>query len=492
MKRRSIFHVRTRRRRRWLSSALLVLFAGWLGFGLWGVFKPLPEGISTATPPRPAEGLRFIADETFIDADGERRVEQHIFDRILGHIGRAERLIVLDMFLFNDFAGDPGGDDMRPLSGEVAAALIQRKQARPELRAILITDPINELYGGLDVAVFDRMEAAGIELVGTELRHLRDSNPAWSGLWRFCCQWFGNSHNGGWLPNPVGEQKVTLRSLLALLNFKANHRKTLVADSPSGWVGLVTSGNPHDASSAHSNIALEFHGPAALDLLATERAVAAFSAPSLVWPEVVEAGPPPSAPGPVAVQVLTEADIRDAVLAALKATGPGDRVDLAMFYLSHRAIIKQLKAAQRRGAQIRALLDPNHDAFGREKNGIPNRQVAEELHKTGIELRWCNTQGEQCHDKLILIRTADGRAELIAGSANFTRRNLDDYNLETNARVMAPADAAVITFAAAWFERRWVNTDQRSYSLPYDHYAEDGWIKPLLYRFMEVTGLSTF
>jgi phosphatidylserine/phosphatidylglycerophosphate/cardiolipin synthase-like enzyme len=342
------------------------------------------------------------------------------------------------------------------------------------------------------VAVFDRLEAAGIELVGTELRSLRDSNPAWSGLWRFCCQWFGNSHNGGWLPNPVGEQKVTLRSLLALLNFKANHRKTLVADSPSGWVGLVTSGNPHDASSAHSNIALEFRGPAALDLLATERAVAAFSAPELDWPDVADAPAPTTDPGPVAVQLLTEAEIRDAVLAALKATGPGDRVDLAMFYLSHRAIIRQLKAAQQRGVQIRALLDPNHDAFGREKNGIPNRQVAEELHKTGIELRWCNTQGEQCHDKLILVRTTDDRAELIAGSANFTRRNLDDYNLETNARILAPVESPVITDAAAWFDRRWSNQDQRIYSLPYGHYAEDGWVKPLMYRIMEATGLSTF
>ena len=471
---------------------VFLLLLGWIGFGLWGVFKPLPDGISVATPLRPAEGLRFLADETWVDADGKRRVEQRIFDRVLDHISRAERLIVLDMFLFNDFAGDPNGDDMRPLSGEVAEALIRRKQQLPNLRAVLITDPINELYGGLDVAVFDRMEAAGIELVDTELRRLRDSNPAWSGLWRLCCQWFGNSHNGGWLPNPVGEQKVTLRSLLALLNFKANHRKTLVADSPDGWVGLVTSGNPHDASSAHSNIALEFHGPAALDLLATEQAVVAFSAPDLTWPEPAWPPAPPTDPGPVAVQVLTEAEIRDAVLAALQATGPGDRVDLAMFYLSHRGIIRELEAAQERGVQVRALLDPNHDAFGREKNGIPNRQVAEELHKAGVDVRWCNTQGEQCHDKLILIRNTDGRAELIAGSANFTRRNLDDYNLETNARVLAPADAEVIADVVAWLDRRWNNHEQRIYSLPYDHYAEDGWVKPLLYRFMEASGLSTF
>ncbi len=50
-----------------------------------------------------------------------------------------------------------------------------------------------------------------------------------------------------------------------------------------------------------------------------------------------------------------------------------------MFYLSERQIIKALIAAQQRGVQVRVLLDPNKDAFGREKNGIPNRQVAAEL-----------------------------------------------------------------------------------------------------------------
>lgn len=493
VKKRQIFHrgsARTIRRR--LGRVLLVLGIAWLGMAVWGVFKPLPQGLSVAMPMRPADGVRFLADHTYVDAGGERQVEQRIFDRVLEHIGRARRLVVLDMFLFNDFAGDPDGDDMRALSAEVAAALIRRRGEQPGLRAILITDPINQLYGGLDLTLFDRLEAAGVEVVTTDLTRLRDSNPAWSGLWRLCCQWSGNSDDGGWLPNPMGEQDVTLRSLLALLNFKANHRKTLVADSPSGWVGLVTSGNPHDASSAHSNIALEFRGPAALDLLATERAVARFSAPDLDWPEFQRPLAPPLADGAPALQVLTEAEIREAVLEALARAGAGDEVDLAMFYLSHRQIVRALVAAHERGARVRALLDPNHDAFGREKNGIPNRQVAAELVEAGVELRWCNTTGEQCHDKLLLVRDQDGQAELIAGSANFTRRNLDDYNLETDVRLSALAGHAAIRDASDWFEQRWNNRGDRRYSLDYDAWDEDGWIKPVLYRFMEATGLSTF
>ena len=78
---------------------------------------------------------------------------------------------------------------------------------------------------------------------------------------------------------------------------------------------------------------------------------------------------------------------------------------------------------------VRVLLDPNKDAFGREKNGIPNRQVASELNDAGVNVRWCNTQGEQCHSKMI-IKSNGQQAELILGSANFTARNLKNYNLQ--------------------------------------------------------------
>ncbi|MDT8450606.1 MAG: phospholipase, partial [Wenzhouxiangellaceae bacterium] len=302
-----------------------------------------------AAPMRPAPMARFIADYTYVDATGERRVDQRIFERVFSHIARAERLVVLDMFLFNHFAGDPDGDDMRPLSRELTQLLVERKRTVPDLRAIVITDPINTFYGSFELPQLQRLRRAGVDVVVTDLGPLRDSNPAWSGLWRLCCEWLGNDPGSGWLPNPIGDQDVTLRGLLALANFKANHRKTLVADTPTGWVGLVTSGNPHDASSAHSNIAVEFRGAAALDLLETERAVAAFSAPGLEWPDVSRAGT--ANDSAVRLQIVTEATIRDAVLDALARSGAGDRVDLAMFYLSHRAVIEGLVEAHRRGAR---------------------------------------------------------------------------------------------------------------------------------------------
>jgi len=459
---------------------------------IWHRYKPLPDGLSVATPMRTPDQVRFLADYTWTDAAGERHVDQHIFPRVLALIGQADRLIVMDMFLYNHFAGETGGDDMRPLSTEVTDALVRRKAARPGLRAIVITDPINGLYGSVELPQFQRLRGAGIEVVITDLNKLRASNPAWSGFWRLCCQWFGPTSNGGWLPNPVGEQEITLRSVFRLLNFKANHRKTLLVDSGDSWVGMVTSGNTHDASSAHSNIALEFSGAAALDLLATERAVAGFSAPGMEWPAVQAPTQRAHTAGATGLQVLTEAEIRDGVVAMLDASGEGDSIDLAMFYLSHRDIVEALIAARGRGAAVRALLDPNKDAFGRQKSGIPNRSVAAELVGAGIDVRWCDTHGEQCHDKLILARRADGSAELIAGSANFTRRNLDDLNLETSVRLIAPLDSETILHAASYFERRWAEPGARNYSVPYSVYAAEGWFRYWRYRFMEFTGMSTF
>lgn len=449
--------------------------------------RPLPAGVSTATPWRPVDNPVFLADDTWVDAAGERHFDHAIFDELLRLIGQAERTMVLDQFLFNPFAGT-GGVPHRALTEELARALVERARAVPDLQVVFITDPFNTLYGGVSNPSIEKLQAAGIEVVFTDLTKLRDSNPAWSGLWRFCCQWLGNSESG-WLPSPVGSEAVTLRSWLALLNFKANHRKTLVADRSDGWAGLVTSANPHSASSAHSNVGLAFEGPAALDLLDTEAAVASFSGHDPKWQP---SGARAEAAGLPKMRILTEAAIRDAVLASLENAGEGDRLDLLMFYLSHRPIIEALIDARERGADIRVLLDPNKDAFGRQKSGIPNRPVAAELREAGIPVRWCDTHGEQCHSKMLLHRPASGPARLILGSANFTRRNLDDFNLETNAELRAEPDARVIRDAVGAFERQWHNRDGRHYSVDYETYADESWWKYWFYRFTEATGLSTF
>ncbi|NEZ03802.1 phospholipase [Wenzhouxiangella sp. XN201] len=480
---------RAKRPAQWFLRGFVVLLVAYLGTAAWHQIKPLPEGLNVAGPWRPAAAVRFHADSTWLDAEGRQHNERKIFDAAFDMIERAESLVVSDFFLVNRFAGK-AGDGYRPLSDELVNAMTTERRTHDTLKAVLLTDPFNDLYDGVQQPLFAELEQAGVDVIETELRRLRDPNPLWSSAWRICCQWFGNGHRGGWLPNPVGEGKVTLRTYLTMFNFKANHRKTLVVDGERGPEALVTSANPHDASSRHDNIAIAFDGPAVSDLLATERAVVHFSTgrePD--WPALSLDSPRSLV---AEVRILTEAAIRDAALAMIDSTGAGDSLDLLMFYLSHREIIESMIDAHERGAAIRVLLDPNEDAFGRKKNGIPNRQVAWELHEAGIPVRWCNTRGEQCHGKMLVVRPKTGLDRVLGGSANFTRRNLDNFNLETNVELRMDPDTEAMQAIVGFFDERWSNTPDRIHSLPYDRYADHSRLRYWQYRIMEATGLSTF
>ena len=480
--------------RRWRKRLLLAIFVCYLASAAYQVYKPLPAGIGQAFPVQSARDVALLTDTTYVDAAGVRHSDQRVFDEVLRLIGQAQRVVVVDMFLFNDFAGADAAAPLRPLSAQLTRALVERKRAVPGLQVVLITDPINTLYGGLPSKHLEALRTAGVEVVVTDLAPLRAPNPAWSGFWQLCCRWLGNNDQSGWLPSPFGSGQVTLRSYLALLNLNANHRKTLVVDAGGDWVGLVASANPHDGSSAHGNVALRFGGPAVFDLLQSEHAVLAMSGANPSQALSAAQRPPPTAlaAGGTQAQIVTEGRIRDALLANVAHALSGDRLDIAVFYFSHRGLVKAVIDAQRRGVRLRVLLDPNEDAFGRKKNGIPNRQVALELHRAGVPVRWCDTHGAQCHAKFMLRRSAEGTAELIAGSANYTRRNLDDYNLESSVRVLSASDAEAVEQATAYFEQSWNNTDGRRISLPYSAYEDTSRLRYWRYRFTEATGLSSF
>jgi phosphatidylserine/phosphatidylglycerophosphate/cardiolipin synthase-like enzyme len=474
---------------------VMVLLVLVLGNGLYHAFKPLPSGISVATPLRPVHDVEFLADHTWLDAEGERRMKQVIFDRAFELIKGANRLLVLDMFLFNDMQ-EQMTDTHRPLSRELTENLLQRMRDQPALVVVIITDPFNSLYGGVAAPHLNALEAAGAHLIYTDLSRLRDPNPVWSAAWRLCCQWLGNSTNG-WLPNPVGDEAVTLRTYLALLNLKANHRKTLVADEGDDWVALVTSANPHDASSAHVNTGVVFRGQVALDLLKTETSVIRFSARQVPF-EIpgdqfeIPGDQEEAAQARLKAQIVTESRIREAVLDTIASAVRGDRLDIAMFYFSHEALIQAVKDAAGRGVDVRILLDPNRDAFGRKKSGIPNRQTGRRFHDAGIPVRWCHTTGEQCHAKQLVLERDDGEVVLITGSSNFTRRNLDDFNLETNVRFVGPADDPFLRAALTWFDRRWQNEPDWQVSHPYDTWEDRSMMRSLQAWIGENLGWSSF
>jgi len=467
-----------------LSAFILALL---IGVGIYQTTKPLPPCLSYEGPLRPVNNIQFHRDLTWTDAAGKRQTDHEIFDTILTMIKNARQFILLDMFLFNDFSGEITQIN-RPVSKEIVDALINQKQNYPGMYIGVITDPINTVYGGLANPLLDRLKEHHIQLTFTRLDRLRDSNPVYSAFWRSFIQPFGNS-KGTLLPNPFGCGRVSARSYLKMLNFKANHRKLIIVDNADDYIAMVSSANPHDASSFHGNAAVSFNGPAVIDLIKAERAVFELSGspmpPEINIPEIQNTSE-------VHIQVITENKIKQAVLAALAKAGIDDHIFLVMFYLSDREIIESLKRAHLRGAKIRILLDPNKDAFGYTKNGIPNRQAAAELIKSGISVRWCETHGEQSHAKMLLIDYAGSQSTLISGSANYTRRNLNNYNLEADLAVFGNDTADIFIDAGQYVDLVWSNSDRQQFSVNFEKYADDSLLRIFLYRVMEATGMCTF
>jgi len=474
-----------------LTAVLLIVI-------LYQTRKPLPPGVSLEGKEYkvPAESVHFLADRTYVDSSNQRHSEQEIFTEVLSMISKAKQYIMLDMFLYNDFQGDPP-EKTRALASELTQALIAKRQANPEVVIIVVSDPLNTVYGGALSPQFEALRQNGIKVVLTDLTKLRDSNPLYSAVWRTAFQWFGNTPASGFMPHPFSADghSVTIRSWLSLLNFKANHRKLIVADEPQANGGakiatLVTSANPHDGSSAHSNVAIKVQDGVWQDAITSEQAVGNFSGSDI--PSFV--GDVTNSEGEVTAQLLTEGAIQRKLVERIDQTQAGDTIDLAMFYLSERSVITSLIRAAQRGAQIRLVLDPNRDAFGHTKNGIPNRPVAHELitkSDSKIQVRWCDTHGEQCHSKLVLLRSGKQHT-MVAGSANLTRRNLSDYNLEVNVLVAADKEIPAIASAQHYFEEMWHNLNSKTFTTSYETYADSALFKKILYRLQEATGLSSF
>jgi len=469
---------------------------------LYGVFKPLPRGLAWQGDLYDDTKVKFIYDLTY-EQDGQIVHQQNIFQKALEIINEAEKFIVLDMFLLND--NYDRKHEFPRLTSALTQALVQKKKKNPAVAIVLITDEINTFYGAYLSKYFEELKAKGIEVVITDLNVLRDSNPLYSGIWNTFIRWSG-TEGKGWLPNAFSPQapKVTARAYLKLLNFKANHRKVLVTEKKA----LLTSANFHDASAFHSNLAFVVEGEIIGDLLASEKAVAAFSGQEIaINYEGNNAGKKTDLDIPgqnllqpvvttdsakVEVRLLTEGMIKKHLLKELQKTEQGDTVWAGMFYLSDRQVIRELLKASGRGVEIRLVLDPNKDAFGLEKNGIPNRPVANELYeksKEKIEIMWYKTHGEQYHTKLIMLKGKE-KSMIFGGSANLTKRNLGNYNLESDLAICADNESLLVKDLENYFQRIWQNT-RGLYTVDLEEYRDRSWVKRLLYLFQEWTGCST-
>lgn len=433
--------------------------------------------------------VEFLYDLTY-QKDNDEVYEQEIFEELYQIIEEAEDFLILDFFLVNDSSSSER--NFPRLSEQLSNKIVQQIKAYPNLQVVFITDPINTTYRSHSNPFLEAMEAAGAEIIYTDLTRLRDPNPLYSAIWRIGFQWFGQEGTG-WVTNPLGEDspKVTIRSYLDLLNVKANHRKVIISEKEA----MVTSGNPHDASGFHSNIAFKVKGNILKDLMKTEKAVVQFSGGDIArFPseEQVLLSETNENTSDVRAKVVTEQKVQDAALEAINHATEGDVIWIGMFYLADRDIINAIKHAAAKGVKINIILDPNQDAFGNEKSGLPNVPVTKELleEKGDIQVRWYNVNKEQYHTKLLFVKTTE-KSYILGGSTNFTSRNLDDYNLETNIYLEATNDTSIVEEVQYYFNRLWANEDA-FYTADYEEYSSLPAFKEWIYRIQKTTKLTTY
>jgi PLD-like domain len=420
---------------------LAALLLAWLSLVFWNSAKPLPPGTHLVS-----QVSRL--SESDVDFLYESPQRQDISMREMAAIDHAEQLIVLDR---------------SPVTRELAEHLSARKRARPHLKIVLVTDPGNEAFGGTPSQTLASLEEAGLIVARVRLDRLRDSNPLYSGLWRLVF---------GWWSDPFDETpgRATLPAWSRMQNFKADQRQLVVADDGAGgWNAILA---PAGAAAG-----LMLRGSLARAMIAGELQVAAWSADD----ERLPAGPPMDGRGvgSIDARFLTEGAIETALLDAIAAAAGGDQVLIAVQNLSDRRLIAAALGAAARGARLQVLL---------AQNPMPNRAVAGELLREGggrIEVRWCPIEAGASLPKLLVVRHRND-LWVNLGSANFTRRNLGDLNLESSVELRMPAQAAPARAATEYFARAWSGAAAGA------DFADQSSTAYWRYRFAEATGLSSF
>lgn len=456
---------------------------------VYGAFKPLPGGVSKWFESSKTNDVKLLVDKTY-EKENHMYYNHEIFNEQLKTIQEADDFIILDMFLFNNTYD--GQKNFTKLTETLTQALIDKKKESPNIRIYMLTDPINSFYGSYTPEHYRKLRDNGIALYETNLVKLRDSNPLYSGLWRPTLRWFGNNENGI-ITNIFSKDapNVTVRGFGRLLNMKANHRKTLVTEDAA----IISSSNPHDPSAHHQNIAVKVTGKLQEDLIKSEVSALNMSGSKLSASDFNITHRAYSSDMDYTTTLVTEGKIKAALLEQINMTKTGDRVKMGMFYLSDRDIIKALIKASKRGVGIQMILDVNKEAFGKEKPGIPNKPVAHELISKSndrIQVKWAVSHGEQFHAKYTLFQYKDSKTStLVLGSANLTRRNIGDYNMETDVIISGRSNLPVFHRLNREFSAMW-NNEEAYVTDDYEVRKDPSFIKDVIYRVQEFTGISSF
>lgn len=451
-------------------------------------FWPSPKGSDVVTSWYDIEDLDIIFDLTYLD-NGEYIHDQHILDQQIDMINKAQDYIIIDLFLFNDDY-DREKHTYPKSTQKFTDALIKKKNQNSNIDIVFITDPVNNFYGAYEQEVFTQMKNAGIDVIVTDLTKLRDPNFIYSGLWRVYIDWLGRS-GLTWIPNLEDKTapNVNIRTALEGVNAKGNHRKVIITDKEA----MITSANPHDPSSYHANVAFRFKSNVITDLIKTEQMVGEISKykGDKINQEYIQTNNIDNSMGKI--RVLTEKQIYYALKENIDNAKQGDTIYVCTFYLCDFDILNSIIDASKKGVQVYMILDPNETALGTKLYGIPNRVAMNKMYKKAngkINIRWYNSNEVQYHTKMMIFKNQD-YMNIIGGSANFTRRNIKGFNLETDVEIKVGINTDIAFEMQAYFDKLW-NNEGAGYTVDFDTYKDENIFKYWLYLFEESTGFGTF
>jgi hypothetical protein len=443
------------------------------------------------------------------DPNTQKRFSRLTINRkVMEMINDSNRVILASIFLFDIIYSDQ--QPQIDIVNEITNAIIEKKKSDPSITVVFVLDPINRAYGHRIGPAVKRLLENGVDIFYSDLVPTKSATTLGIGeLSRDALRFVDNLSFGSIgralsvvtrqklpLPNPLDEGGTSIESLWNVLALKANHRKLLVTDNQEIYEALISSANPHNASIPSANYSVSVKGELAkyIYMVIRQDVIQSKKMHMVDWsnkskdykekfltdvlPAIAPSGfqvPGPSSSRPVGVSFVTESRIRDKVIEMLEGVKADDHVRIQMFYLSEFKVIDAIvNAAKRLKNPMRIILDPNKDAFGKVKDGTPNRQVAAYLMKKkkelglNLDIRWYDTHGEQNHAKIMSITSADEQApkyELINGSANWTGKNLKDINLEAN--VYVRNSKKIIDKFNKLFDMLWGNSDGMIYTIDY-------------------------
>ena len=111
-------------------------------------------------------------------------------------------------------------------------------------------------------------------------------------------------------------------------------------------------------------------------------------------------------------------------------------------------------------------------------------------HNYDIDVKFYNKGEEMYHVKMMSILKKNYLITY-GGSTNFTRRNMRNYNLENELKIMSAYDQKISKDILDYYDRLWTNRDG-DFTLPYDTQKNEKFMNDMLFRFMEVNGFGAF